>query len=149
MNRRINGVAAVAIALATLLPAAASAASPRITHTVVSEEFARQSAGARQVLEWVSQHVRPSFAPLGLGTVQVEHSTVSVGRVSARSSDTIPGKLPAEGIPGEIYRVENILPDGSVQSWEFTWMAPSTGHGGGWSVTSYTFKTGSDPVVQQ
>ena len=149
MKCRINGLVALTIALATIVPTVATAASPRITHTVVSEEFSKQSIDARHVLEWVTQNVRPAFAPLGYGTVHVEHSVISVGRASASYNDSIPGKLPTEGVPGEIYRVENILPDGSVQSWEFTWVAPSSGHGGGWSVTGYTYKKGSDPVEQQ
>ncbi len=39
MKRRINGLAALTIAFATIVPTVAGAASPRITHTVVSEEF--------------------------------------------------------------------------------------------------------------
>ena len=95
--------------------AAASAPSQRITHTVTSDAYPMQTAGARQVLDWVAQRVKPSF-PQGYGNVQVERQAVSVGRASARSDESIPGKLPDQGIPGEIYRVENLLPDGSIQT---------------------------------
>ncbi len=149
MKHALNGLAVLAIALGGLFPAAASAPSQRITHTVTSDAYPMQTAGARQVLDWVTQRVKPSFAPQGYGNVQVERQAVSVGRASARSDESIPGKLPEQGVPGEIYRVENLLPDGSLQTWEFTWVEPSSGHGGGWDVTGYTYKKGNDPVNQQ
>lgn len=146
MKYAVNGLAALMLTSAALLAPEAGAAPSRITHTVTSEEFPMQTAGARQVLDWVAQRVKPSFAPQGYGTVQVERQAFSLGLASARSDDSIPGKLPDEGIPGEIYRVENLLPDGSIQTWEFTWTEPSSGHGGGWEVTGYTYKKGNDPV---
>lgn len=82
MKCRINGPVALTIAVATIVHTVAMAASPRITHTVVSEEFSKRSAEARHVLEWVTPNVRPASAPLGHGTVHVEHSVMSVRRVS-------------------------------------------------------------------
>ena len=145
MKHAFIGSAVLVMALGTLLAAGASASSQRITHTVTSDAFAMQTTGARQVLDLVAQRVRPSFAPQGYGHVQVERRAVSVGRAAARSDESIPGKLPEQGLPGEIYRVENLLPDGSTQSWEFTWVQPSSGHGGGWEITAYTYKKGNDP----
>jgi len=116
---------------------------------VTTDAYPMQTASARQVLDWVAQRVKPSFAPQGYGNVQVERRAFSVGRASARADESIPGKLPEQGIPGEIYRVENLLPDGSIQTWEFTWVEPSSGHGGGWDVTGYSYKKGNDPVNQQ
>lgn len=149
MKYALNGFAVLAIALGGLFPAAASASSPRITHTVTTDAYPMKTAGAREVLDWVTQRVKPTFAPQGYGSVQVERRAFSVGGASARSDGSIPGKLPEQGIPGEIYRVENLLPDGSIQTWEFTWVEPSSGHGGGWDVTGYSYKKGNDPVNQQ
>ncbi len=116
---------------------------------MTSDAYAMQTAGARQLLDWVAQRVKPSFAPQGYGNVQVEQRAFSVGRASARSDESIPGMLPEQRFPGEIYRVENLLPDGSLQTWEFTWVEPPSGHGGGWDVTGYTYNKGNDPVNQQ
>lgn len=149
VKHALNGLAVLAITLGGLCPAGAGASPQRITHTVTADDHPRQTAGARQVLDLVTQRVKPSFAPQGHGHVRVERQAFSVGRVSARSDESIPGKLPEQGIPGEIYRVENLLPDGSIQTWEFTWVEPSSGHGGGWDVTGYTYKKGNDPVNQQ
>ncbi|KMU61308.1 hypothetical protein STRNTR1_3778 [Stenotrophomonas maltophilia] len=149
MKHALTGCAVLAIALGGLVAPDARASSQRITHTVTSDALAMHTQGARQVLDWVAQRVKPTFAPQGYGNVQVERRAFSVGRASARSDGSIPGKLPEQGIPGEICRVENLLPDGSLQTWEFTWVEPSSGHGGGWDVTGYTYKKGNDPVNQQ
>ncbi len=60
-----------------------------------------------------------------------------------------PNGLPDTGQPGEILKVESILPDGSTQSWEYRWEAPSTGHGAGWVFVAYSVRIGRDPVEIQ
>ena len=123
MKHALNGLAVLAIALGGLIPAAASASSQRITHTVTTDAYPMQTASARQVLDWVAQRVKPSF-PAGLRQRAGGTACILGGRASARADGSIPGKLPEQGIPGEIYRVENLLPDGSIQTWEFTWWNP-------------------------
>ena len=69
MKHALNGFAVLAIALGGLSPAAANASSQRITHTVTTDAYPMQTASARQVLDWVAQRVKPSFAPQGYGNV--------------------------------------------------------------------------------
>ena len=76
MKHALNGFAVLAIALGGLFPAAANASSQRITHTVTTDAYPMQTASARQVLDWVAQRVKPSFAPQGYGN--------EIGRASCR-----------------------------------------------------------------
>ncbi len=140
------------IALA-YLPSASVATNPqRITHTLTIDELPEKTADARNILDWVEDHAPASFAPLGYGRVHVERSALSPLHSSAdnaRTESGPPGKLPDSGVSGEIYKVENIFPDGSIQSWEFKWVEPSTGHGGRWDLIAYSYRKGNDPVNVQ
>jgi hypothetical protein len=88
-------------------------------HRRVSHADGERTPGAR-----LGGAAGKAVVTAGYGNVQVERRAFSVGRASARADESIPGKLPEQGIPGEIYRVENLLPDGSLQTWEFTWGNP-------------------------
>ncbi|MBO1746609.1 hypothetical protein LMF57_01335 [Stenotrophomonas sp. SI-NJAU-1] len=149
MKQLIHRTLLLSVGVACLASTSAWAAPQRVTYAVTNDELALHQPEARDVLTWVGRHVRPSFAPLGAGTVHVERSAFSSGAVARMSDPSPPGKLPDSGYPGEQYKVENTLPDGTYQSWEFRWVEPSSGHGGGWEMTGYQFKRGNDPVEIQ
>ncbi|MGE6332175.1 hypothetical protein [Stenotrophomonas sp. NPDC077659] len=151
MNRSVCALTLM-IALASLTTTSAASSPLRIIHTVTIDELPMHTADARSALEWVKRHAPASFAPFGFGKVSVERGAFSSphGRtMTAQASSDLPGKLPDSGVPGEVYKVENVFPDGTIQTWEFRWVQPSTGHGGGWEVIAYSFRQGSDPVNAQ
>jgi len=81
---------------------------------------------------------------MGRGTVTTERMQLFADGLSnaLSSMPQPPGRLPERGIPGEVYKVENTLPDGTFQSWTYRWVQPRTGHGGGWNLTGYEYRKG-------
>ncbi|WP_312316028.1 hypothetical protein [Stenotrophomonas sp.] len=135
---------ALALVLAASATSMAVAKAPSNATVVVNHTWAADESEGQQVLAWVSTHA-PRFPPLrGASVVAVER--IQHFPVSQRNTPMPPNGLPDSGYPGEVYSVENTLPDGTMQSWTFQWSEPSTGHGGGWELTGYSYKKGNDPV---
>ena len=91
MKHALNGLAVLAIALGGLIPAAASASSQRITHTVTTDAYPMQTAGAREVLDWVAQRVKPTFAQGwqrtgGTAGVLRRRRVCTLGRIDSRKA---------------------------------------------------------------
>ena len=136
--------AALALVLAASATSMAVAKAPSNATVVVNHTWAADQNEGQQVLAWVSQHA-PRFPPLsGASVVSVER--IQHFPLTQRNTPAPPGGLPDSGYPGEVYSVENTLPDGTMQSWTFQWTEPSTGHGGGWEMTGYSYKKGNDPI---
>lgn len=136
--------ATLALVLAASAAGVAGAKAPSNATVVVNHTWAADQSEGQKVLAWVSMHA-PRFPPLsGSGVVSVE--TVQHFPLTQRTPPAPPGGLPDSGYPGEVYSVENTLPDGTMQSWTFQWTEPSTGHGGGWEMTGYSYKKGDDPL---
>lgn len=124
--------------------ASAAGSSPHLSTVVVSTRtYASEDAHAAELLDWIAT-VSPDHAPMGRGTVTTERMQLFADGLSNTLSSTPqpPGRLPERGIPGEEYKVENTLPDGTFQSWSYRWVQPRTGHGGGWSLTGYEYRKG-------
>ena len=135
--------ATLALVLAASATTVAGAKAPSNATVVVNHTWAADQSEGRKVLAWVSTHA-PRFPPLGAGAVAVER--IQHFPLTQRTTPALPGGLPDSGYPGEVYTVENTLPDGTMQSWTFQWTEPSTGHGGGWEMTGYSYKKGNDPL---
>lgn len=136
--------AALGLLLAAGAVSSAASSTPSNATVVVNHAWESHQSEAQKVLAWISVHA-PQFPPISGGV------TVSVRRIqhfplTQRNTPTPPGGLPDSGYPGEVYSVENTLPDGTMQSWTFQWTEPSTGHGGHWVMTGYAYKKGDDPL---
>lgn len=136
--------AALALVLAASVTRVAVAKAPSSATVVVNHIWAADQSEGRKVLAWVSQHA-PRFQPLS-GASVVSAERIQHFPLTQRNTPTPPGGLPDSGYPGEVYSVENTLPDGTMQSWTFQWTEPSTGHGGRWQMTGYEYKKGNDPL---
>ncbi|MCF7750392.1 hypothetical protein KQ945_06515 [Bacillus subtilis subsp. subtilis] len=153
LGRAALALTLIAGGLAT--PLMTQASDTRTTFVVVNESYKAGNAQGRAVLDWITRHW-PDYAPIGRnGEVRLERlthaSTPVAAPVASQSPDlpAPPGKLPDSGAPGEILRMENILPDGTTQTWEFRWVQPSSGHGGHWSTAAYSIRFPMDPVNVQ
>lgn len=131
----------------------ACAAHARTAVVVLDETYPASDPRAAGILRWISTR-SPQYAPLETSTakIRLERTFVATGgraaQVAAANGDAPlpPTGLPDTGQPGEILKVESILPDGSTQSWEYRWEAPASGHGGGWVFVAYSVRIGQDPV---
>lgn len=131
----------------TMASSAVDAAPQRTTFIRVSDTYPGGSAEAQSILDWVAAR-SPDRQPTGRqGVVSIERIEHFSGasRPTADSS-TPPGGLLEKGYPGEEYQVESTLPDGTRQSWGYRWVEPSSGHGGRWDLTGYSFRKGGDSV---
>ncbi len=135
-------------------PLMAQASIDETTLVVVNSSYKAGNLTGQSILDWISRH-SPDYPPIGRnGEVSLERmmQTNRLGPLVPSQSPSLPGppgKLPESGAPGEILRMENLLPDGTTQTWEFRWVQPSTGHGGYWATAAYSIRFPIDPVNAQ
>ncbi|MGV6494256.1 hypothetical protein ACTUVK_000883 [Stenotrophomonas rhizophila] len=146
-----NVLALCVIVIGSATPSMAHSSINGTTLVVVNQTYPAGHPQGQSILDWVTRHAS-DYAPRGRnGEVRLErmnHSNPAGPLAPAQSSDLPgpPGKLPEQGAPGEILRMENILPDGTTQTWEFRWIQPSTGHDGYWATAAYSIRLPLDPV---
>lgn len=136
----------------TLIQGASAATTSQQTTT---SSYAANSAAVSQIQAWLLDHATYQKGsmigdPGKLGTVQVTYIAHLVG--SPRNlqtqgvGDNPPVPLPAGGNPGDTISVTSSS-GGYTQSWSFEWHSNSSG--GGWALTSYTYKKNDLPPTHQ
>lgn len=146
-------VMSIAAGSALLAPQNAFAANDRTAIVVLNETYEAGDQNGTRILQWISIN-SPNHTPIkGNAKVRVERMTFAKGDRAVRAvgadagAPLPPNGLPDTGQPGEIYKVESILPDGTTQSWEYRWESTSSGHGASWVFVAYAVRIGGvDPV---
>lgn len=143
----------IAAGNALLAPQSAFAANDSTAVVVLHETYAAGDQDGTRILQWISLK-SPDYTPIkGNAEVRVERMTFAKGSRAVRAATaragtpSPPNGLPDTGQPGEVYKVESILPDGTTQSWEYRWESTSSGHGESWVFVAYAVRIGGvDPV---
>jgi len=131
----------LAVAVVPVMPSQVDAAAHS---TVVTRHtyVAGDTQGGR-ILDWIATH-SPDRPPLARhGAVVVESKQYVPGSpVSISAPDSVPQK----GHPGDAYSVKSAFADGTTQTWDYRWVVPPAGEGGGWGLVGYAYRKESAPV---
>jgi len=131
----------LSIAGALALPSDAGAAAH--TTLVTSQTYVSGDPEGARVLDWIAVH-SPDRRPWARhGAVVVERKQHIPGLPASISA---PDSVPEQGNPGDAYSVKGAFADGTAQTWDYRWVAPSATEGGGWGLVGYAFRKGSASV---
>lgn len=145
MTKQLPLLLAMCLTTAGIASLSSAASASGTTVMVISHTYQAEQVEGARILDWIAAR-SPDRAPIGRnGVVTVERMSHFIGAIRSASDTPLPpGGLPETGYPGGQYNVENTLPDGTRQSWSYRWVEPSSGHGGRWDLTGYTYRMGHD-----
>ncbi|WP_457319020.1 hypothetical protein [Stenotrophomonas sp. P5_B8] len=145
MRKQLPLLLAMCLTTAGIASLSSAASASGTTVMVISHIYQAEQVEGARILDWIAAR-SPDRVPIGRnGVVTVERMSHFIGAIRSASDTPLPpGGLPETGHPGGQHKVENTLPDGTRQSWSYRWVEPSSGHGGRWDLTGYTYRMGHD-----
>lgn len=119
---------------------AAEAAPLKAGTTIQSRtEYSANSSESASVFAWLEAR-SPEHAPLTPpGKITVTVKRIGQGMATRSGSDGPPVPLPSSGNQGEEITVTNRQPDGTIETWAYTWIDS------GWVLVEYHYKSGYNP----